>query len=540
MKKVLLLLLFTVALHSQTKSYVSSTENFTNPERGWYRYSMTESTSTFSFLSQSSLISSRLKEKVTLILRIYDLGAFKTTPISQAFLTNIQKDFNTLRLSGVKAIVRFRYSEDDDIDASKAQIFAHIDQLKSITIPNQDVISNVEAGFIGQYGEWYYSKNYGTSNVTAQNLADRKEIGLKILELAPERMVAFRTPSFQNLIGGTTAITASEAYNGSVKSRIALHNDAFLSSSSDVGTFKNTSVEYPYLESQSKFTFCGGESNQLNTTYQNCTNALNMLSKFHYNYLNIGYYGATLDLWKSSGCYDEIERRLGYRFELLNSTIANNSITINLQNVGFGTIFNERKVYLVLRNTSTNVDYSFPLNTNVRLWQSGSQTKIIQDLNLDVPLGTYSLFLNLPDPKIADPLFSIQCANVDVWDGVKGFNNLNQIYTKSTVTDVVVVPAPQPEVAPNTEEEVSEVEEISEIEEAPIVVEEVKILLINNSTIMVCNLPTTNFKVKVYNLNGRIKSKSTDISDLRRGYYIVKIQAKGITYTQKIYKNKES
>lgn len=538
MKKVLLMLLFTVALQAQTKSYVSSTENFTNPERGWYRYSKAESTTTFSFLSQSSLTSSRLTEKVTLILRLYDLGAFKTTAISQTFLNNIQKDFNTLRLSGVKAIVRFRYTEDDDIDASKAQIISHIEQLKAVTIPNQDVISNIEAGFIGQYGEWYYTTNFGNNGVvSAQNLADRKEIALKILELAPERMVAFRTPSFQQLISGTTPVTAAEAYKGSAKSRIALHNDAFLSSSSDVGTFKNTSVEYPYLEGQSKFTFCGGESNQLNATYQNCTNALTMLNKFHYNYLNIGYYGATLDLWKSTGCYEEVQRRLGYRFELLNSTISNNSLTLNLQNVGFANIFNQRKAYLVLRNTSTNVEYSFPLNTDVRLWQSGAQIKITQDLNLDVPIGTYSLFLNLPDPKIASPLFSIQCANVGVWDATKGYNNLNQTFVKTTITDVVVIPDPVVVVPDPVVVVVPVVEPTpAPVVVAPVVVVPVKILLINNTTITVYNLLTTNFTIEVYNLNGRMKSRTTDISSLRRGYYIVKIYANGIIYTQKIYK----
>jgi hypothetical protein len=529
MKKVLLMLLFTVALQAQTKSYVSSTENFSNPERGWYKYSKAQSTTTFSFLSQSSLTSSRINEKVTLILRIYDLGAFKNTPISQTFLDNILKDFNTLRLSGVKAIIRFRYTEVDAVDATKAQIISHIEQLKTITIPNQDVISNIEAGFIGQYGEWYYTNNFGNNGVvSAQNLADRKEIGLKILELAPDRMVAFRTPSFQQIISGTTSISSTEAYNGSAKSRVALHNDAFLSSSSDVGTFKNTAVEYPYLEGQSKYTFCGGESNQLNTTYQNCTNAVSMLNKFHYNYLNIGYYGATLDLWKTSGCYDEIQRRLGYRFELLNSTISNNSLTINLQNVGFGNVFNQRKAFIVLRNTSTNVEYSFPINSDVRLWHRGTQTQIIQNLNLDVPVGTYSLFLNLPDPQIANPLFSIQFANVGVWDATKGYNNLNQTYAK-TATTVSITPEPVVITEP-----IVVVEPV--VTTTPVVVQPVKITLINNSIITVTNLPVKEFTIEVYNLSGRLRSRSTNISNLRSGYYIVKVYSGGNIYTQKIYK----
>ncbi|MTV47310.1 DUF4874 domain-containing protein, partial [Streptococcus pneumoniae] len=76
-------------------------------------------TTAFSFLSQSSLTNMRVNDKITLILRIYDLGAFKTVPISQTFLDNIKTDFNTLRASGVKCILRFRYSESNDIDATK-------------------------------------------------------------------------------------------------------------------------------------------------------------------------------------------------------------------------------------------------------------------------------------------------------------------------------------------------------------------------------------------------------------------------------------
>jgi len=539
MKKLLLMLLYTVVAHSQTQSYTSSSEIISNPERGWYKFSRANSIGTFSFLSQSSLTSMRVNEKITLMLRIYDLGAFKTTPISQTFLDNIQTDFKALRAAGVKCVLRFRYSESDDIEAPKALLLSHIDQLKVITIPNQDVISCVEAGFIGQYGEWYYSSNYGTSSLTSQNIADRKEIGLKILELAPDRMVAFRTPTFQTLVGGTTPVSSTEAYKGTVNSRVALHNDAFLSSSSDVGTFKNTSTEYPYLESQSKYTFCGGESNQLNTTYQNCTNAVSMLNKFHYNYLNIGYYGATIDLWKTSGCYDEIQRRLGYRFEMLNSTISNGSLTLNLQNVGFGNVFNDRKAFLVMKNTSTGSEYSFQLNTDVRLWHSGSPVQIVQNLNLDVPVGTYELFLNLPDPKVKSPLFSIQLANVGTWDSVKGYNKLNQTYT---VTSVVAVTPTEPSTTTTTTPTTTTTTTTTttptttttttNTETAPAV----QIVLVNNSIITVYNLPTRSFTVAVYNLSGRLRSTSVDISNLRSGYYIVKVTANGIVYSQKIYK----
>ena len=63
-----------------------------------------------------------------------------------------------------------------------------------------------------------------------------------------------------------------------------------------------------------------------------------------------------------------------------------------------------------------------------------------------------------------------------------------------------------------------------------------EILLVNNSIITVYNLPTRSFTVAVYNLSGRLRSTSVDISNLRSGYYIAKVTANGIVYSQKIYK----
>lgn len=516
MKKLVLMLLFTVAMQSQTQNYTSSSEIIANPERGQYHYTQGNSVGIFTPLDKTTLVGYRTNEKITLIWRSYNLDAFKTQPISTSFLNSIQADFNTMRVAGVKCILRFSYTKIDGTDASKSQILAHIEQLKPITQANEDVISNMEAGFIGNYGEWYASINFGQDNLTAQNLADRKEVGLKIMELTPNRVVSFRTPTIQRSIGGNSPVSSLTAYNGSINSRIAAHNDCFLSSPSDYGTYINSTTDYTYLENQSKYTFDGGETCSL-TTYSECSNAVYTMNRFHFNYLNTDYNQTVTTNWSSNGCYDEIKRRLGYRFELLNSNITtDNLLTINLQNVGFANIFNERKAYLVLKNTSTNSEYSFQLNTDIRKWQSGTQTQIVQSLNLDIPSGTYQLYLNLPDSQIANPLFSIQCANVGTWDAIKGYNNLNQTFTISSTA--VVAPTP-----------------ITTTTEVP-VADSVQILLINNSIITVYNLPTSSFTVKVYNLSGRLKSTSVDISNLKSGYYIVKVYSNGIVYSQKIYK----
>ncbi len=497
MKKALLLLLFIVGtVQSQTVNYTANTVNFCNPERGFYKYTIGRSLGTFSPLVQTTLLGYRNTDKVTLILRMYSLDAFKTTPISADFLSKIENDFAIMRSSGVKCVLRFRYTDVDGNDATKAQIMAHIDQLMAVTVPNQDVISSVSAGFIGQYGEWYYSTNFGTYNLTAQNLSDRKEIGLKIMELAPERMVAFRTPFIQRSIAGSTPIVASNAYDGSIKSRIALHNDAVLSSDSDYGTYTNTATDYPYLEAQSKYTYCGGESNDLDPAYSNCSNALYTFDRFHYNYLNSGYFPAVLTLWKDEGCFNEIQRRLGYRFELISSTINNTTLSINFRNVGFANLFNERNAYIVFRNFNTGEEYSSQLNSDPRLWLAGTSNQLVKKLtDVNLPGGNYHLFLNVPDKAIAGPLNAIQFANNNVWEPVKGYNDLKQMYVVANLGTTA---------------------------------------FIENNTLMVPNLD--DYKVQLFDLTGRLVSNSRDVSNLQKAVYILKIQSDKVNFTQKIFK----
>lgn len=507
MKKVFLflLLLLTTISSSQLVSYTSENTNFTNPERGWYKYTKANSIGTYSFLSQSSLTTMRTSENISLILRLYDLGAFITTPISQTFLNNIQTDFNTLRASGIKCIIRFRYSGDNNIDATKDVLINHINQLKVITIPNQDVISVVEAGFIGQYGEWYYTSNYGDRGIlTTKNIEDRKEIGLKIMELAPNRLIMFRTPYFQQMVGGTIPVTLTNAYNGTTNSRIGLHNDAFLSSNSDSGTFKNTTTEYTYLDAQSKYTFCGGESNALFNTKQNCSVVFSWLTRFHYNYLNFGYHPYVIALWKTQGCYDEIQRRLGYRFELIDSNITNNILTINLKNVGFANIYNQRDVYLILKNTADGKEYPYKLNTDIRKWSSSTTITISDDLlSHNIPFGFYDLLLNIPDKTLTNTAYSIRFANTGLYDSATGYNKLNQTITIGTVSP------PQPSVT----------------------------ISVENNIIKVTNL--ANYRIQVFNLSNRLVSSNSNLTTLRSSrWYIIKVTdtLTGMVYTLKYYK----
>lgn len=433
MKKLLLILLmlYNINNYSQQVFYTEDNKNIANPERGLYKYSTGDSDS-FQALNQNELINLRTVQKITLIWRCYYMPNFINSAITSDYLNKIQTDLNIARQSGVKLIIRFAYNESN-LDASKSRILSHIDQLKPILNANQDVISSLEAGFIGEYGEWYDSSNHGnTDNLTTTQITNRIEIANKIFELCPQRHIAFRTPAIMRVTSGTNAMTIEQAYQGTNLSRTGYHNDCFLRTGWE--GFTNTSVEYPYLEQQTNFTISGGESCGLIAPATNCSNALLTLKRFHFNYLNADYHQDVWANWQANSCKDEIIMRLGYRFVLLNSILNNNTLSINLINKGFGNVLNDRKAYLIYKNISTNQEYSRLLNTNVRFWQpTENATLVFTNLDTNLPQGSYRLYLHLPDNTLTNVAYSIRCANSNTWQESTGYNDLNQIWNNTSL-----------------------------------------------------------------------------------------------------------
>ncbi len=423
-----------------TVSYTASTAVITNPERG---FDHTNTACDSSLYSQSTLQGYRTNENISLVLCNFYLTSFKTSAISQAALNTLQTQLNTIRAAGLKVVLRFAYTSTDNVDASLTQILSHIDQLAPIIQSNSDVILVWQAGFIGEWGEWYYTNHFGDQGViSAQQWADRKSVVDKMLSVLPStRMVSLRTPNFKRTMYQTAAITSSQAFNGSAIARIGQHNDAFVASPDDMGTYTNTSVEYPWLQAETTYLPMGGENDAYDPPRADCPTALQEMGMFHWTYINTDYYQPTLSAWTSQGCIDTMKKQLGYRFVLSSGTYPNSAsvggplnVQINMRNDGFAAPFNPRNVELVLRNTSSGALYRFALASDPRLWLAGTTTTITQTITLptNIPTGTYALLLNLPDPMSAlntRPEYSIQLANVNTWEASTGFNNLLRTVT---------------------------------------------------------------------------------------------------------------
>ena len=148
------------------------------------------------------------------MLCVFYLRNFVTSPISQTALNLFQQQMNTVRQAGLKAIVRFAYNDNNSpVDATPSMVNTHLTQLAPYLAANKDVITVVQAGMIGSWGEWGNTNNYGDSyNMTAQNQADRKSVVDKLLAVVPaERMVQLRMPLFKTKLYSPTALSAAEA-----------------------------------------------------------------------------------------------------------------------------------------------------------------------------------------------------------------------------------------------------------------------------------------------------------------------------------------
>jgi Domain of unknown function (DUF4832)/Domain of unknown function (DUF4874) len=428
-----------------TIDYEPSLEDFPNPERGFYVQSDFNQTQNSGVTPQTLEQLRALRAQNFSLLRMYYvLEPWRDVVLPQALLDRLEIDFSRAREVGIKMIPRFAYNFGMFADASLERVLAHLEQLKPVLQKNADVIAFMEAGFVGAWGEWHSSTNGLMNNDGSVNNASRAILEKELAILPSTRSIALRTPSYKFAISGNTALSAEQAFNGSSKARIAAHNDCFLASESNWGTYKNRQLEMDFYHSDNLFVPQGGETCNSATDaqpYIGCNNALTELAYLRFSTLNIGYEQGVLNGWTTGGCMNEIKQRLGYRFVLENAKLPDrvkpgSSLTINisLKNIGFAAPYNPRLFELRLQNTVTGAVVKVKLeggraqNQDPRFWQP-AQTYMV-NLEVGVPAnlseGDYRVWLALPDPEpnlYPRAEYAIRFANKNTWQA-SGVNDL--------------------------------------------------------------------------------------------------------------------
>lgn len=416
---------------SETLSFTSTDAAFLNPERGFFRF--TDLTDPWSYSQIRSQGQSIVYGRVL-------ADGFRDRPLSQAYLNDLQGGFDAARQHGLKVKFRLAYNDDGGADAPKSVILGHIEQLRPLWEANKDVLFHMDAGFIGGWGEWHSSQN-GLD--TPEN---RAEILGAILDALPvDRTVGIRTPHFKREIysgsrfSDAVKITEENAFDGSDLSRVGHLNDCFLASATDFGTYDtptwSRAEELEYIGGESRFVPHGGETCSRHPL-NDAPNAIAEMEILHTDYMNQDYHPDVIDHWRDAGAFDEIARRLGYRFELDEATLPTAvkpagllPLSFTIDNVGFGELFNPRNVEVTLTNNMTGARVNAPLAVDPRRWTGGEINTISTELLVpeDLEEGTYSVALALPDiePSLRDdPRYAIRFANQGIWNATTGENVL--------------------------------------------------------------------------------------------------------------------
>jgi Domain of unknown function (DUF4832)/Domain of unknown function (DUF4874) len=498
-----------------TVMYVASNKDFPNPERGFYAdseyYQSSPNTLTTNQLKALIVEKASAGYAVSLVHRSYFLPEFiNTKDLPNSFINTVRQDLQAARGAGLKVILRFAYRtialEDcnglpaaeqpaciaranAEHDPTKQTILNHLENLRAVLSSNEDVIAYVDAGLLGTYGEWAYATDqglgsllsgfkdslapdpqYGYSDGNVPN-ANTKEIINKFLDVLPEtRAIAIRTPeqrvmlledSFDPRVWNAkkTTITDETAFEASELARLGAHNDCFLASVDDFGTYyygnypgvdiaSQIQKEKEYLSANNLFVPMGGETCALNEEISSDkfpAYAKAELRKMHWSTLNTDY---NQDVLTAMGAtLTDAKKNLGYRFVLQNSSVPskavrNESINIKftVKNQGYASPYNPRNLEVVFVKTGSapirrNVVLKRSVNTDPRFWKPLEKENVTASVNAPTAAGTYAVYLNLPDPLLKDDArYSLRFANDNIWDSSKiasnqasaAFNALNQ------------------------------------------------------------------------------------------------------------------
>lgn len=414
----------------QTLTYQPIEGDVLNPERG-FRYSL-------DYLDPNADYAVYRTLGVTLVYSYVRLDDYRERDLPQELLDNLEAGLAALRKGGVKIVLRFSYNfgpyPNSEPDASLEQILRHIQQLKPVLQKNADVIAWLHAGFIGAWGEWHSS----THGLDGDRNAKRAILEALADALPPDRFILLRyPPDLMTLF--PQPLTAEQAFNGLFQARLGFHNDCFLSSDTDVGTYGNgasRAESIAYLSQITQFVPASGETCQVYAELQSCEAAIQEMEKLHWTDLNQSYHKQVIKNWQRAGCFEEIQKRLGYRLVMeeaaFNATAQPGgilSLSWKLRNEGFASPLNPRPLFLVLDGPA---NVTLPLEgIDPRDWLPGEwQLSTSIQLPSDLPKGEYRLALWLPDgyeSLRADPRYSIRFANQDMWDETHGWNVLGAV-----------------------------------------------------------------------------------------------------------------
>ena len=366
--------------------------------------------------------------------------------LTSSALNDIRAVLKAYRDNEKTVIVRFAYDpgyegEKDDNGKYKvieplewSTVISHVNALCPILKDYADIITAVECGMLGPYGEMH-----GTP--FAEDKKDEKLRGY-IVELMKTFMAGLKGTDLPLLVRQPRFIycylTDNTSYDGRHVPaavtpvydddlyRIGLYNDGYLDTESDSGTFKTEDgrdAEIAFMEPFTNHTPYGGEMIGL----YDLENGITQFENVHLSFLNIGWnanFFAKLDdgsyKYKDEKMFTYLLKHMGYRYVLTSSVFdyyedgKTLGINLSFKNNGFANLPYHRRKTVKLYFVSSGTE---PSGTETYISTDGDlftgQDKISVKANVSsINKGKYDVYARLCDEN---GKFPIELAN-DIWN----------------------------------------------------------------------------------------------------------------------------
>jgi len=402
-------------------------QNLANPHRGLYKatYELNKDTDYDRFKNA--------KEKgYNLVYGTIQLDAYKKDEnLPDKLLTTIEKNLAQASASNVKLVFRIKYNDESGhSDPAAAIVQKHLERLKPLLQKYSSVISVIQAGIIGPWGEWHHmTGDYEKSNPDYKK--NRKALVSKLLEIFPDKYVQLRTPMHkehlygeadQYLDRGTKGeITASIAYTDDPRAKIGYHDDCLMYNSRDRGTYPSDAIEFwqNYVINDTKYAPIGGETCGYESSVS-CNDIMSALKKFRYSYLHDNYMDELAD--NDQSCQKSIQENLGYRVVAQKLDIWNSADELQLQlhliNKGYAPPYTKTDIAFVLSDGQRSYEYS--VSNDWRRIYPNDDTVLKASFSWQkIDTGSYCLYL-----RIGQAGEAVRLSNTNLWDSAQNMNKL--------------------------------------------------------------------------------------------------------------------
>jgi hypothetical protein len=370
-----------------------------NPERGFWRFVAED----FAAVTQDDLDNVRAAD-LTMAYAVVRLDAFRARALTPALLNRLDAAFAKTRSAGIKVILRFAYNYpeneteyEDAEDAPLAIVLQH-----------------------GAWGEGHTSSN--GLDLPAPKRAIRDAL---LAALPASRQLQWRYPP--DLIAWSP-----NAGPGGNFPRIGFHNDCFMSSPTDVGTYdEDPSIragQRAYAARLTRTTLFGGETCDIEgeAARTSCASILTEGARFHLTTLNRDYARKFHERWIRDGCFGEVTRSMGYRLELRSALVdaegergGTVAAAVRIRNVGWARPANGRPLQLVLRHAASGRTYrvsSGDLRNVTPEDTTPDRFGLSWRVPGNAPTGRYLVGVAAPDPVprlAARPAYAVRFANAN-------------------------------------------------------------------------------------------------------------------------------